>query len=207
MKDVFFIGNDLVDLCLPENQAKVQNKRWLNKIFVPAEQHLIEQATEPNTMAWLLWSCKESTYKVAIKQGMLPNYRPLDFVVELDTPQNHLICAKVHHPTGVCYTQSAQNTHLVHSIAAPKAFVLTHGFVHTHKFTDLVDALPTKAWHLPLLQAIALQYGFDAGTLSIQKQLHNVPVLCQNGQVLSNFDISLSHDGVWAGGIFLKCKL
>ena len=150
MKDDFFIGNDLVDLCLPENQAKVQNKRWLNKIFVPAEQHLIEQATEPNTMAWLLWSCKESAYKVAIKQGMLPNYRPLNFVVELDTPQNHLICAKVHHPMGVCYTQSAQ-------------------------------------------------YGFDASTLSIQKQLHNVPVLCQNGQVLANFDSSLSHDGVWAG--------
>lgn len=207
MKDDFFIGNDLVDLCLPENQAKVQNKRWLNKIFVSAEQHLIEQATEPNTMAWLLWSCKESAYKVAIKQGMLPNYRPLNFVVELDASENQLICAKVHNPMGVCYTQSAQNTYFVHSIAAPKRFNLTHLFVHTHKFTNLVDTLPTKAWHLPLLKAIARQYGFDVSTLSIQKKMHNVPILCQNGQALVNFDISLSHDGVWAGGIFVNCKL
>lgn len=100
---------------------------------------------------------------------------------------------------GVCYTQSAQNTYFVHSIAAPNVFVLGHIFAHTHKFTNLVDTLPAKAWHLPLLQAIAHQYGFDASTLSIQKQLHNVPVLCQNGQVLANFDSSLSHDGVWAG--------
>ena len=205
--DYFFVGNDLVDLLLPENQAKVQNKRWLDKIFVPSEQHIIAQAAHANTMAWLLWSCKESAYKVAIKQGMLPNYRPLDFVV---MPNNNLLSptirAMVQTPVGVFYTQSAQNTHYVYSVAAAKLFDWSKAFIYLHKFDTLVDCLTAQQWQRPLLQASEQHFNFAPHTLSIQKQLHNVPILCQNSNVLQGFDVSLSHDGVWAAVLIVGGK-
>lgn len=198
--DYFFVGNDLVDLLLPENQAKVQNKRWLNKIFVPSEQNVIAQATQPNTMAWLLWSCKESAYKVAIKQGMLPNYRPLDFVVipNKNNVFSPTITAIVQTNIGIFYTQSTQNTHYTHSVAVSKLLDWSKVFIYLHKFDTLVDYLPAEQWQYPLLQASERHFNFTPHTLSIQKRLHNVPMLCQNNEALKQFDVSLSHDGVWA---------
>ena len=57
------IGNDVVDLVLAKKESNWKRKGFLNKIFTPYEQELIEKAPNQEQMVWLLWSIKESVYK------------------------------------------------------------------------------------------------------------------------------------------------
>ena len=62
------IGNDIVDLKLASIQSNWQRKGFLNKVFTKKEQTLILNASNSFEMVWLLWSIKESAYKVYIQQ-------------------------------------------------------------------------------------------------------------------------------------------
>lgn len=61
------IGNDIVDLALAGQESNWRRRGFLAKVFTAHEQHLIHEAIDPNQMVWLLWSMKESAYKVAIR--------------------------------------------------------------------------------------------------------------------------------------------
>lgn len=62
------IGNDIVDLKLASIESNWQRKGFLNKVFTKKEQALILNATNPFIMVWLLWSMKESAYKIYVQQ-------------------------------------------------------------------------------------------------------------------------------------------
>lgn len=63
------IGNDIVDLALAKKESNWRRKGYLDKIFTAHEQHLIDAANNPDQMVWLLWSMKESAYKIIIRDG------------------------------------------------------------------------------------------------------------------------------------------
>lgn len=61
------IGNDLVDLKLAAKQSNWQRKGFLDKLFTPIEQGYILNSDNPFETVWLLWSMKESAYKVYLQ--------------------------------------------------------------------------------------------------------------------------------------------
>ncbi len=61
------IGNDIVDLAQAKRESNWQRRGFLAKIFTAHEQHLIREAADPDLLVWLLWSMKESAYKVHIR--------------------------------------------------------------------------------------------------------------------------------------------
>jgi len=67
------LGNDIVDLDLAKTQSNWRRKNYLDKIFTTEEQLLISSAKRPDEMVWLLWSMKESAYKIYNrKSGISP---------------------------------------------------------------------------------------------------------------------------------------
>jgi len=62
------IGNDIVDLDAASIQPNRRRKRFLDKVFTDEEQSLIFHSKGGFKMAWLLWSMKESAYKIYVQQ-------------------------------------------------------------------------------------------------------------------------------------------
>ena len=77
------IGNDIIDLNLAATQSKWRRKGFLNKIFTQQEQNIIFNSKVSFLMVWLLWSIKESAYKVYVQQHDERFFKPSKFHCEL----------------------------------------------------------------------------------------------------------------------------
>ena len=61
-------GNDIVDIHLAAKETNWQRKGFLEKIFTPSEQSMINNTASPQQMVWRLWTMKESAYKLYTRQ-------------------------------------------------------------------------------------------------------------------------------------------
>lgn len=77
------IGNDVIDLELAAVENNWRRRGYLDKLFSPAEQQLIGQATDQDRMVWLLWSAKEAAYKIIHRDNRQRIYAPLKYEVRL----------------------------------------------------------------------------------------------------------------------------
>ncbi|HNI44349.1 MAG TPA: 4'-phosphopantetheinyl transferase superfamily protein [Chitinophagales bacterium] len=184
------LGNDLIDLSLPDNQGKAQQPRLLQKICTPSEQDYIRQQKDPHRALWQVWSCKESAYKVAIKNDYPPCYRPLDLCV---LPYNEQ-SAIVQTPIGMLHTRTFFADQYLHTIAT----------LHLAQ----LDKVPYKIWELPTNNEqyppevlreyyhtfIGEELQLPVEQLQIRKNALHIPqVYCQ--EQLLPCDISISDDG------------
>ena len=70
------IGNDIVDLSITQIGEGVRRTRFLNKLFTDAEIGLVKNSKSEDLMIWLLWSIKESVYKIIVRQENRICYAP-----------------------------------------------------------------------------------------------------------------------------------
>lgn len=77
------LGNDIVDMKDERNLNRSGQKRFLDKLFTPSEQQLIATSDMPDHMVWVLWSIKESAYKVINRSTGIRSYAPLSYEVQL----------------------------------------------------------------------------------------------------------------------------
>lgn len=194
-----YIGNDIVDLQLPDNtHARLTEQRWLRKVLAATELRWLLQQPAPQrpALVWWLWSCKEAAYKVSVKCGTPPNYRPTAYVVQA----NEAYCsAAVHTPAGECWTQTTHcPTQYIHTIASNAAHVLGQQQLHTciQPLRVAAELSPSQQLHSQLLQALPYAH---AAHFTLQKTMpHRIPYLHYNGAAVAHTDVSLSHDGHWA---------
>ena len=62
-----WIGNDIVDLAEPGVAGKERDRRFVDRVFTPAERARILDAVAPTIALWKTWAAKEAAYKVACK--------------------------------------------------------------------------------------------------------------------------------------------
>ncbi len=83
------IGNDVIDLALAHEESDWQREGFLDKMFTQEEQVLILNYSMPETMVWILWSMKESAYKIYNRQTGNRAYIPLSLIChDLDNKDN-----------------------------------------------------------------------------------------------------------------------
>lgn len=61
------IGNDIVDLKCAQIESNWQRPGFFEKIFTSKEVNFIQDSSNPESIVWLLWSIKESVYKIVSK--------------------------------------------------------------------------------------------------------------------------------------------
>ena len=67
MKTRWWIGNDIVDLAEPGVAGKERDRRFLDRVFTPAERAHILEAAAPTIALWKTWAAKETAFKIASK--------------------------------------------------------------------------------------------------------------------------------------------
>lgn len=112
------IGNDIVDLGKARTESNSKRKGYLEKICTENEQQLIHQAKDSFQLLWVLWTMKESTYKIINRNTGLRNYAPLSFQCELSQ-----LTATEATGTIICYGQlfhshTTLKDGYIHSVAA-----------------------------------------------------------------------------------------
>lgn len=73
------LGNDIVDLNLAKSVSNWRRKNFLSKIFTPEEQSMVWKAENPDVLVWLIWSMKESAYKIVNRISERRFYNPQAF--------------------------------------------------------------------------------------------------------------------------------
>lgn len=125
------LGNDIVDLDLAKIQSNWRRKNYLNKIFTAEEQLLIASANHPDEMVWLLWSMKESAYKIHNRETGIRNFAPKSLSCTIDA-QTY---GEVKINDSIYFTKSNVQKAFIHTIAAP--------------VYDKLDAVKVAIYELP----------------------------------------------------------
>ena len=82
MKTRSWIGNDIVDLAEPGVAGKEHDRRFMDRVFTPAERARILASAAPTIALWKTWAAKETAYKIAskLREGVVFAHREFEVV-------------------------------------------------------------------------------------------------------------------------------
>ena len=112
------IGNDIVDLRQAEQDSNWNRKGYLDKIFTDEEQFLITSDMHPSLMVWLLWSMKESAYKISSRATKLRTFAPIKLRCNNLIIHGGKATGNVLYEDSVYFTETVFNDNYVHTTAA-----------------------------------------------------------------------------------------
>jgi len=79
------IGNDLIDLEIALDKPRINNDRFLSKVFSDNEIEQIRLHSQPELAIWKIWSMKEAAYKAHQRLFHIPaRLDPVTYECDLD---------------------------------------------------------------------------------------------------------------------------
>lgn len=114
------IGNDIVDLLQAAKDSDWQRKGFLDKLFTSEEQFLISSDVHPPLMIWLLWSMKESAYKINSRVTKLRFFAPVKLICNNLIIHNNKATGNVQYDDHLYYTSSEIHPDYIHTLAADR---------------------------------------------------------------------------------------
>lgn len=197
------IGNDIVDLTQAKRESNWQRNGFLDKLFTAHEQQLIHTANDPERMVWLLWSMKESTYKVIMRETGKRVFAPLKLAC-------HINLLSEETAKGVVFQEKTYQTKslitplYIASVATP--------ITSSPDFYQAVIPLESATYQSQTIRIRKEIKQYCTETLaipennsSIHKNQHGTPVLhlINNIGELLIIPISISHHG-WYGSFAIS---
>ncbi len=177
------VGNDIIDIELAKTQSNWQRPRYLDKIFTPKEQELIERSEEPHTMVWRLWSMKEAAYKLYIQLHPARFYNPKAFECVL----RHK--GMVIYGTFKCYVNTKITSNYIISEALFRRQKISSEIIWLNITSSKSQSQILKD---QLLSVASKQLRCDKKELSFVKHAYGIPTIQYKTKA---FNVSLSHHG------------
>jgi phosphopantetheinyl transferase (holo-ACP synthase) len=135
------IGNDIVDLHLAERESNIHRPRFQDKLFLPHERAMIAGASHPAVILWLLWSCKESVYKIIHRNTRERKFAPQQFAGYIFSCTDTTAAGTVMYQQQTYYFRSHVTGSCIHTCAAGNPALLQEISIFTRYFTSLEDIL------------------------------------------------------------------
>ncbi len=186
------IGNDIVDLTIAKIESEWNRPRFLNKIFTEKEQQYIREYPRPERMVWLLWSMKESAYKLHFQHNKKRFYAPKKFSCEMRYLNEEEGCGKVFFGDFRCFTQSALSDKFVYTITSLEK--------NKKYLSQIIKMRKPKynAQHAEVYSGAIAQFAEYSGKshdkIYIKKNDYGIPFLYFKDEKAKT-DISISHHG------------
>ena len=112
------IGNDIIDLCSSTLGNSQRQQRYLDKIATQAEQSLIKALGSEDRWIWLLWSIKESVYKIIVRREKKIRFAPKSIVIKAISSEGGFYLASVEYQDLRFDTSSELTKSYIHTIAS-----------------------------------------------------------------------------------------
>ena len=191
------IGNDIIDIA-EAYKINWRRKGFLKKIFNKNEQDLILNSENSGLMVWLLWSMKESAYKISLRQNLNRVLNPSNFDCEFRIIKSNLYSGKVFFYSSIYSTNTKISEEIISTIAVYGdsyfSYKIIQGIIKCSS-TDYSNQ--HKMLYDFTLKEIARRINRPLNSLSIKKDFIGIPRLYLNNFLL-NIPISLSHHGNYA---------
>ena len=221
MKTRWWIGNDIVDLAEPGVAGKEGDRRFMDRVFTPAERAHILDAAAPTIALWKTWAAKETAFKIASKLRERVVFAHRAFEVESNGPGQpgrvrfEDMDIRVRWETALDYIHCIGHSPREPGIGAgsgPKVGEggldwrrLFAGILHEGQALDGVLSSAEQASVYSTASARArllarrLMERWDLQGAEIVRLCRSwgwsPPVVAREGAALPAFDVSLSHDG------------
>ncbi|MEO8398666.1 MAG: 4'-phosphopantetheinyl transferase superfamily protein [Ignavibacteriaceae bacterium] len=192
------IGNDVVDLAAAAKESNWQRKGFLKKIFTEKEQFFIASSDDPNLTVWLLWSMKESAYKIFVQQSSKRFYSPLKFECTQINNSSEVFNAQVFYEnikyeiTSKVLNEGIFTTAFLNTNEAEQLIFHENLEINYKSFRDR-----RKKINSALLNNVAEKINKPAANLVIKKDKFDIPYLFENESRL-DASVSISHHGRYA---------
>lgn len=143
------IGNDIVDLAQASIDSNWKRKGYLDKIFNTEEQFMISSGIHPSMIVWLLWSMKESAYKIYSREAKLREFAPLKLQCSNLIIHDNAATGNVSYENEFYYTESFFNKNYIHTIASAKQEELEKVEIKitNHTMSDYKKTNPASVSH------------------------------------------------------------
>lgn len=181
------VGNDIIDIGETKRSTNWERPGFLQKIFTLKEQEIIRASADPFTTVWLLWSMKESAYKIVIQTGAERSFNPSRFECDLESLENGRV--RMHDRTFKTTTKIDSN------------YVFTTAVLDDSEIKNCIcklaesnTAFQTKLMQEHVISAFAKQNSLNSTDLKIEKTKTGVPKLFHKNELL-NTSFSISHHG------------
>lgn len=190
------VGNDLVSLQDPANQRSPFREGYIQKCCTGNELDWIYEQEDLVSSFWLLWSAKESAYKIGMKINEPYHFQPkrLEVTVYSSFPAEK---GQVATPFGVVPVWWMVDPTFIHAIAG---IDIERDALQPAVF-PLGDEDESTLTHERLLNGVARFYKLPRRELSLHWIEEKIPQLCYRSSPLQ-VDCSMSHDGPWGAFVF-----
>ncbi|MGE5861797.1 MAG: 4'-phosphopantetheinyl transferase superfamily protein [Ignavibacteria bacterium] len=183
------VGNDIVDLAAAEKESNWRRSGFLEKVFTAKEQAYISNFHNQHLMVWLLWSMKESAYKIFVQENFTRLLAPLKFQCNINTDTEGNFSGEVLLNKNSYSTFSKISSEKISTTAYSKTFPVN--FLSG----DLIFSKTRQNEIIfSFFSEISENFNIPSGDLSIKKDDFNIPYLLHKGEHLKS-SISFSHHG------------
>ncbi len=202
------IGNDIVDLQFAKQESNWRRPRFLQKLFTEEEQDFIHASANKEIAVWLLWTRKESVYKIVSRLEQRRFFAPkkikhvnltllsIPCLPEMEKQQSQLSFGQY-----TFYTESLiSNTH-IHTIARLRGLELPIS-VHSFKMSKNDYKTQHQTTRKHLFSSYAEMTKHSKFRLSIQKDQWKTPHLYYKNEKQPVI-ISMSHHGLYGGYVLM----
>jgi phosphopantetheinyl transferase (holo-ACP synthase) len=190
-----YIGNDIISLNDANNLRSFSDERYIRKILTKNEYIIFKEQILFPYIPYLLWTCKESAFKIAMKKGLNNAFVPQDFEIvylhEDEFSQIHMKTGFIFNGYNKIFLRSKIFSSYISTIACCNFDDLTKAKLWVNKTLNKDHCEQNRE---RLKMSIALDYNIVLSSISILKTERGIPYL-QINQETSLTDISFSHDG------------
>ena len=193
------------------NAGKSRDSRFLKKILTIAEIDFVQNAENHDKALWVLWSCKETAYKVIKKKYVAAAFLPCRWEVILQKSEAACLDGEVQIPDAeAVYVRLFSHFRYVHCIGTDHPADLD-------RVVSKIEVLPEKENKKKIdpslfaRKCLTLSIAdFSHVNLSdirinrVQDKSELQPPHVYIGGIKSDIDISLSHDGQFVAYAFLS---
>jgi len=210
------IGNDIVDLRFAKKESNWQRLHFLQKVFTKEEQHFIHTSSDKDAAVWLLWTGKESVYKIISRLEKRRFFAPkkIQHDIRIDVIHRRgracpasVVSAEDSIPMKISFEQynfqtksTVTDTH-IHTIAQSynnsEPFTSDCFFIAKNNYQTQHQT--TRKY---LLENYAKMANLASADLSIQKDRHQIPYLYYKNKKQPVM-ISISHHGNYGGYVIM----
>jgi len=194
-----FIGNDIINLNDDYISEKLKNKSWIKKCFNLEEVEYIFDSANPKLTLWQLWSCKESAYKIYVKNK---NKRFLNAQKLQISNLNKGSAYQVNCQEMIFYTRSTITSKYIHTTSCDKFLDTDIIQKQVYHFPDIELKEGSRMLKRLLISKLDKLYGKEA--IHLEKNSFGVPKIFPSD---INVDISFSHDEPYYAFAFVANKL
>ena len=183
--------------------------RFLKKILTDAESEMVQNAENPDKALWLLWSCKETAYKVIKKSHVDTAFLPRRWVVILKKTESVYSEGEVKIPeTEAVYVRLFSDSYHIHCVGADCLATLDNLICKVEILPEKGNkgnTDPSSFLRKCLARNLADCFNINLSDITInrlkEKKELQPPHVYING-TKSDIDISLSHDGQYVAYAF-----